>query len=399
MLFSNSREMSAMMSASNLFRSALLGSAFALCAFAATAKPYAVLHDFSGPPGDGSYPYNDVSFGAGGEIYGATNLGGSADSGSIFEIALDGTETLLHSFDGGAGGSDPNAGVTIDPASGDFYGTTTFGGSGACRNGCGVFYRLGSNGKFKVLHTFDDAQDGRYPAGQLARDKLGNLYGVATSGGPNTGGSVFEYSATGAFTVLHEFSGDDGFSPQGRLLLNRAGNLYGVTNSGGADDYGTVYKLTPKGALTTLYSFTGGDDGGYPAGGLDRDKAGNLYGASNLAGNGSTPYGTVFKLAPDGTLTTLYAFAGGADGAYPAGNILQIKGKLYGTTTGGGANDDGVVYEVDAANKTETVLHSFADSDGATPQAGLTKNHRLLYGTASGGGADGYGVVFSVAKK
>jgi uncharacterized repeat protein (TIGR03803 family) len=384
------------------FRSIFVGSAIALCAFGAgaQAKPYTVLHNFAGPPGDGSYIANNVGFGANGEMYGATNLGGTADSGTVFEIAPDGTYTVLHSFDGAAGGLDPNAGVTIDPATGDLYGTTTFGGSGCLgfHSGCGVLYRLSPSGKFKILRTFDDAVDGRYPVGQLVRDKLGNFYGIGTTGGPNLGGTVFEYSAKGIFTVLHAFSGDDGFEPQGSLLRERAGNLYGATYSGGANDYGTVFKLTPKGKLTTLYSFTGGKDGGYPAGGLDRDKAGDIYGATNLAGNGSTPFGTVFKLAPDGTLTTLYAFTGGADGGYPAGNILQSGGKLYGTTAGGGADDDGIVYEVDPAAGSETVLHSFAGSDGAGPQAGLTKMHNRLYGTASGGGTGGYGVVFRVKR-
>ncbi|HEX3943827.1 MAG TPA: choice-of-anchor tandem repeat GloVer-containing protein [Rhizomicrobium sp.] len=389
-----------MPSVRSLVRSALLGSAFALCTFAANghAESYTVLHDFAGPPSDGSYSYNNISFGADGAIYGAANLGGAANAGVIFELAPDGTYKVLHSFDGGTGGSDPNAGVTVDPTNGDLYGTTTFGGIGACRNGCGVFYKLAADGTYSVLHSFDSS-DGRYPAGQLVRDKLGNIYGVATSGGPDLGGVAFEYSTKGAFTVLHAFSDSDGFSPQGSLLLDRAGNLYGVTNSGGADEYGTVFKLTPKGKLTTLYSFTGGNDGGYPTGGLDRDKAGNLYGATNLAGNGSTPFGTVFKLASDGTLTTLYAFTGGADGGYPAGNVLQVRGKLYGTTTAGGTNDDGIVYEIDPATGNETVLHRFADTDGANPQAGLSKMHGRLYGTASGGGDSELGVVFSLKKK
>ncbi|HEX4080649.1 MAG TPA: choice-of-anchor tandem repeat GloVer-containing protein [Rhizomicrobium sp.] len=380
------------------FHGALLGSVFALAAFAASAQAhgYTVLHDFAGPPGDGSYPYNNVTFDGAGNLYGAANLGGSANAGVIFEIAPDGTETVLYSFDGAAGGSDPNAGVTIDPSTGDLYGTTTFGGSDACRNGCGVLYELASDGTYTVLRTFNEDTDGRYPAGQLLRDKKGNLFGIATSGGPDSGGTVFEYSAKGKFTVLHAFAGSDGFEPQGNLIQDSAHNLYGVTFSGGADNYGTVFKIT-AGDLATLYSFTGGADGGYPTGGVVRDKAGNLYGATNLAGNGTTPFGTVFELAPAGTLTTLYAFTGGADGGYPVGNVLQLQGKIYGTTSGGGADEDGTVYEVDA--ETETVLHSFAGTDGATPQAGLTREHGRLYGTAGGGGTDNLGVVFSLKRK
>ena len=384
-----------------LFHAALLASAFSLAGFApdARAGAFAVLHDFAGPPGDGSYPYNNVTFDAAGDILGASNLGGAENDGTIFKIAADGTETVLYSFPGGNDGYDPNGGVTLDPKTGDLYGTTTFGANGGCRNGCGVLYELAANGKYSVLRAFNPSSDGQWPVGTLVRDRKGNLFGVAGGGGPDNGGTVYEYSAGGKFTVLHAFGGSDGFQPVGNLILDRDGNLYGVTNSGGADEYGTVFELSPKGKLTTLYSFTGGNDGGYPTGGVDRDKAGNLYGATNLAGNGPTPYGTVYKLAPNGALTTLYAFAGGNDGGWPAGNVLMVQGKVYGTTTSGGADEDGVVYAVDAARGTEKVVHSFSGNDGAVPQSGLTRNGKRFYGAASGGGADALGVVYALKSK
>jgi uncharacterized repeat protein (TIGR03803 family) len=383
-----------------LFRASALISAVALATFAtnAQANDYTVLHTFAGGPSDGLFPFNNVSFDNAGNLYGTANLGGSANDGVIYKITPDGTYSILHSFNGGDGGSDPNAGVTINPVTGDLYGTTTFGGPGACREGCGLLYKLTASGEFTVLHNFDDTDDGRYPAGQLLSDAQGNIFGVATSGGPGVGGTIFEYSANGTFSVLHAFADSDGFEPQGNLLMDRKGNLYGATNSGGANEFGTVFRLSKKNKLTTLYTFMGGNDGGFPVGGLDRDKQGNLYGATNLAGNGSTPFGTVFKLAPDGTLTTLYAFTGGADGGYPNGNVLLVKGKLYGTTTGGGTHDDGVAYDIDPAGGPETVLHHFSESHGASPQDGLVKAHGLLYGTASGGGADDAGVVFSLKK-
>ncbi|HEY1612895.1 MAG TPA: choice-of-anchor tandem repeat GloVer-containing protein [Rhizomicrobium sp.] len=370
--------------------------AFMVSAVCAEARGLTVLHDFAGPPGDGSYPYNNVSIDAAGDILGTANLGGGTNSGIIFRIAPDGSETVLHSFDGAKGGSDPNAGVTIDPATGDLYGTTTFGGKAYCRNGCGVLYRLAANGKYSVLRSFDVGKFGFWPAGQLLRDDHGNLFGVATAGGPAENGTVFEYSARGKFKVLHTFADTDGTEPQGNLIADKAGNLYGVTNSGGTKETGTVFKLTQKGTLTTLYNFTGGADGGYPTGGLALDSAGNLYGATNLAGNGTTPFGTVFRLAPDGTLTTLYTFTGGNDGGYPAGNVLLHGKKIYGTTTEGGKGQNGVVYAVDPASGTETIVHSFTGTDGAVPQAGLTGNHGTLYGTASGGGTEDLGVVFSL---
>ena len=373
----------------------LFGAVFAFGASAATAQAssYTVLHNFTGAPNDGGDAYNNVTFDHAGNLYGTANYGGSANEGVIFEIAPDGTETLLHSFDG-AKGYDPNGGVTIDPASGDIFGTTTFGGSNSCPNGCGVLYQLTTGGTFAVVHNLDAGTDGGYPVGRLVRDKRGNLYGITTIFGPNGGGTVFAYSAKGAFTVLHAFGGSDGFSPQGNLMQDGAGNLYGATNAGGANNYGTIFKLTPKGNLTTLYSFTGGADGNFPVGGLARDKEGNLYGATNPTGHGPVPYGTVFKLSPAGTLTTLYTFGGSADGRYPEGNLLESGGRLYGTTSNGGAKNDGVVYEVDVADGSETVLYSFDGTDGANPQAGLTKRNGAFYGTASRGGVDSLGVVF-----
>jgi uncharacterized repeat protein (TIGR03803 family) len=133
------------------------------CAFSASAeaKRFTVLHDFAGTPDDGAIPFNEVSIGLDGDIYTAINLGGAHSDGAIIKLAPDGTETLLYSFEGGAKGYDPNGNVTIDPAAGDFYGTTTFGGnSAACRNGCGVLYRLAADSTYTVLRTLDVDTDG-----------------------------------------------------------------------------------------------------------------------------------------------------------------------------------------------------------------------------------------------
>src|SRR4029077_7373980 len=109
---------------------------------------------------------------------------------------------------------------------------------------------------------------------------------------------------------------------------DHAGNLYGVTAFGGANNEGAVYKIAKDGTFTTLYSFTAGADGGFLYGGLALDKGGNLYGSTvSYGANGA---GTVFKLAPGGTLTTLYSFTGGPDGGSPEGHILP-GGKISST--------------------------------------------------------------------
>jgi uncharacterized repeat protein (TIGR03803 family) len=97
-------------------------------------------------------------------------------------------------------GSDPHGGVIVDTA-GNFYGTTTYGGSGPCANGsssgCGVVYRLSqANGRVSesVLYAFTGGSDGGNPIGDLVFDSLGNLYGTTSTAGASNAGTVFELS-------------------------------------------------------------------------------------------------------------------------------------------------------------------------------------------------------------
>ena len=92
--------------------------------------------------------------------------------------------------------------------------------------------------------------------------------------------------------------------------------------------------------LNLLYAFEGGSDGAYPWAGLIRDDAGNLFGTTEGGGNSGCLYpscGTVFELAPDDTETVLYRFQGQPDGGNPYSGLLADKaGNLYGTTEIGG---------------------------------------------------------------
>jgi uncharacterized repeat protein (TIGR03803 family) len=91
------------------------------------------------------------------------------------------------------------------------------------------------------------------------------------------------------YTALYTFTGADGEFPQGNVIRDRAGNLYGTAFNGGdlsgcgGSGCGVVFKLDRSGKETVLYSFTGGADRAYPATGLVRDEAGNLYGTTTAA--------------------------------------------------------------------------------------------------------------------
>ena len=171
----------------------------------------------------------------------------------------------------------------------------------------------------------------------------------------------------------------------------------GPTYAGGTNALGTVFSISPAGDVTTLYSFTGGLDGGQPKAALVQGIDGNFYGTTSTGGLFSSGgVGTVFSITPQGTLTTLYRFSGGSDGAQPRGALVQgTDTNFYGTTYAGGTNDLGVVFIMTPAG-TLTPLWQFSGvADGSQPVAGLVQGPTgIFYGTtfARRGQRFGHGV-------
>jgi uncharacterized repeat protein (TIGR03803 family) len=214
-----------------------------------TAGTETVLYSFTGGA-DGANPRAGLIRDSAGNLYGTTFFGGgdancfSAGCGVVFELNKTG-ETVLYSFIE-ADGANPAAGVIRDSA-GNFYGTAG-GGSDACLSGCGVVFELDPAGTETVLHSFTGGADGAYPNG-LIRDSAGNLYGTA-NGGALGYGVIFKLDTTGTETVLYTFTGAaDGGGPFGDLIRDSSGNLFGTTAYGGAGactyGCGVVFKLEP----------------------------------------------------------------------------------------------------------------------------------------------------------
>ncbi len=162
-------------------------------------------------------------------------------------------------------------------------------------------------------------------------------------------GTVLETSAQ--HLQAFDLNGNNGTFPAGGLIVDSAGNLYGTALDGGSGGFGTIFQMTQSNGaptLTVLYNFVGGDDGAGPIGSLVSDSAGNLYGAT-VSGGGSANCmfgcGTIFELSPPpqpGGLwieTVLYRFSGTTDGGNPqAGLAIDQAGNLYGTALGGSPN-------------------------------------------------------------
>ena len=79
-------------------------------------------------------------------------------------------------------------------------------------------------------------------------------------------------------TLFAITAGPEGANPRAALFQASDGNLYGTTQNGGLYDHGTIFRMTPSGTTSTLYTFTGGQDGGYPIASLIQGADGNLYG-------------------------------------------------------------------------------------------------------------------------
>jgi len=260
--------------------------------------------------------------------------------------------------------------------------------------------------------------DGEYPYAGLVQATNGDFYGTTNQGGASNGGTVFKITPSGTLTTLYSFCSQggsectDGFGPMAGLVQATNGYLYGTTRYGGTGKYssdgggGTVFKITPSGTLTTLYSFcsqSGCADGEYPFyGALVQATSGDLYGTTAAGGY---DIGTVFKITPSGTLATLYTFGTqSTDGLDPLAGLVQATdGNFYGTTQYGGTGEygsggaGGTVFKITPSG-TLTTLYSFCSqgrcADGSSPYAGVVQaTNGDFYGTTYEGGTIGCGAL------
>ena len=152
-----------------------------------------ILHNFAGEPNDGSYPGAALIFDGSGNLYGTTERDGTHGGGTVFEVALSGQETVLYSFTGNADGQYPLGSLTFD-ASGQIYGTTSYGGDSGCWRGCGAVFRLTQTGgtwNESTLYEFNGENGGLSAAGVIV-DAAGNIYGTTELGGTGSNGVFFE---------------------------------------------------------------------------------------------------------------------------------------------------------------------------------------------------------------
>lgn len=392
----------------------LLFSVFAFLFFffattdASSAQTFTTLLTFDSA--NGAEPLSSLVQGANGNFYGTTEFGGVgpcvegvfvSGCGTVFMVTPEGNTKILYSFctqPNCTDGAYPSAGLVLG-TDGSFYGTTRLYGAdtGCSVPGCGTIFKITPQGSLTTLHSFN-WNDGSGPLVPLIQGRDGDFYGTTVAGGGY--GNIFKITRFGVFSNLHDFVGTDGLGPSA-LVQGSDGNFYGTTSSGGLYGCfcGTVFKMTPQGALTTLHAFNG-NDGGFPQTALLQATDGRLYGTTFL---GVGAGGSLFRISLDGAFETIHAF-NRLDGADPSSPLIESSnGNLYGTTNEGGdlnCNSGigcGTLFDISPEGSL-TTLHVFEANDGQFPMGLLQSTLGSFYGLTNTGGdlACKCGTVFDV---
>ncbi|MEM8897501.1 MAG: choice-of-anchor tandem repeat GloVer-containing protein [Bacteroidota bacterium] len=225
----------------------------------------------------------------------------------------------------------------------------------------------------------------------------GKFWGVARNGGQFGKGCLFNMNPDGSgLQVLYSFGSDDGLSPEAGLILHE-GKLWGTTPLGGVNNFGVIYNWNiTTGTYTKVHDFDG-TQGANPRSPLE--VIGNkLWGNTNAGGTNNL--GTIFTINDDENgFTMVHSFSGG-DGQNPINvNLIEINGKVWGSTDQGGDLSPGVIFSIDTTTMAFTKEYEFdasGDDEWWEPYGSLTFSNGKIWGTARGGGANGYGVIFNI---
>ena len=328
---------------------------------------------------------NSLTRGTDGAFYGAGN--------NVFKLTTTAL-TNLHSFPSAplpAGASVVMGGV-MQASDGLFYGMTTYRGSADH----GTIFRLAADGSaFQSLADFSSL-DGEAPTGVIKASD-GNFYGTTLRGGHANKGTLFRMTPAGGFSVLHSFSdGSDGGTPVARLVQTADGSIFGGTITGGLG-WGTAFRLAPDGTFSTIRVF---DDGAGPRrpGALTLTSDGTFVVNMRPAG---LPSIIVFRMTTTGDVTTLgpappttNAFTEAADGnlyAVVTGSVSEtlIIDPFY-------TYDPGMVLRINPAGD-GSVLKVFSCSKNPKSEPASCPDGSFPVGTLAPGPDNAlYGVARSV---
>lgn len=298
-----------------------------------TSTGVAALHTFqmnsSGKFPAGENPVLAFAVGADGNLYGATEQGGSANAGVMYRLTPSGSFKVLHNFCSQTGCTDPG-GPFVLGQDGNFYGAVF-----------DTIFQLTPQGVYTVIYSLDPT------LGSFSRTMVqgsdGTFYG--TGSGAQESGFIFSLTPNGVFTILYNF-GD--FVPlNSNIILASDGNIYGAASS-------EIFQLNPfSGQVTNIHAMTAAQ--GLSPSFLMQASDGNLWGLAQNGGTSPDRPGTLFTLTPSGTFISSEEFNCSTTGCNPTGMVEGKDGNFYGNAiTGGSApNRDplGTLFKVAAGLK------------------------------------------------
>ncbi len=309
------------------------------------------LFDFS--PATGQSPAGGVTLARDGNFYGLAPGGGSNGLGVLFRITSGGTETVLHSFAGGADGTNPFW-LPVQGVDGNFYGFTD-----------ASLYTYTSAGQYLVLNPLSLYQ---FPKGPPAQSSTGRLYAPTYKGGKSNCGAELKLTTAGALLNAPAFNCQNGDGAQTPTLLASDGFAYGTTLMGG-NGAGNIYRVSlTTGVITNLYSFPADlSQGVNPIGAMVEATDGNLYGVTGGSADANL-CGSVWSITKAGLFTLLHTMVS-SEGCYLAGGIMQhTNGELYFLAEMGGAHRAGSVLSLDMGLGPFIALQKYQGKAGSTLQ-------------------------------
>ena len=337
---------------------------------------------------------------AGGMIVGPNEADlGATDLGAIYQYSTTGAShespVSLYGFSG-PDGAHPNGGLVAD-ARGDLYGTTQVGGA----HNLGTVFRLappasaGGTWALTTLHSFA-GPDGSNPGAGLTFGPNGALYGTTMAGGPASAAStgvVFSLSTSGAmFRVVSNLI--PGIGSRSSLIFDPQGNILGTTyRTIATRAAGSLFKVAPDGTYTTVTQFAASEaepnhtSTGGPIGNIVRDAAGNIYGMLETVDQVIAPQhrqgAAVYEVTAVTHKLVILAILDGLTAQ--SGVVRDAAGSLYGTTVNGGATGTGSVFVL-SPNGTLTTLASLPSANAAPVSGVIFDPTGRLWGTSSAGG-------------
>jgi uncharacterized repeat protein (TIGR03803 family) len=292
-------------------------------------------------------------------------------SGKVYSSAMGGFagKGLLYSLDPGNNAYDVAVDFSSQPSSFPFHlvqasNGKLYGTAQSSAPGNGIVYEFnGSSGQLTSIGDLTPTGTGAGVSKQLTEGHDGMLYGVATMGGANSTGTIFQVNpATGSIVIKHSFESQYGRQPATRLLLMPNGKFYGAMSVGGTNNQGSIYSWDPARDTYVVEKV------------LDATFFGNI--SDLVIGPGGKIWGLchennnsmkLFEFNPE-TLTLVNKHTMPTGGTpFFHGNLVTENELLIGSIRSSGDHGSGYIFSYKPDGDIFTVIKHFDGIDGGVP--------------------------------